>query len=197
MTLPKETSNGAALELVNDAYLVGDDVSDAWQDWPLEYKCDVLSWLDSVGAAVRKVKRQLAEDLEKSLGKSNAYRCGDTFYCVGQAGSWNTKKDPANDGTLAEFLGPDWIHAVNLAASGAVTMTRLKQLAKQRLLESNSEAKKEDIEAIEKQVINRFFEYKYYGDPVRTVPFNKAQAWLQKLEDGQTLYPPGKKELGE
>lgn len=192
MTPPKETSNGAALELVNDAYLYGDDVSDQWRYWGLQYKCDVRSWLDTLTAKIREVKAQLDENIASELGENNAIRIADRVYRAQQGGTWKVQPERARDGSLERYLGDDWPKVVNLAAAGACTKTRLEALAKER-----AEADGFQPRDAARMVLDTFMAREPSGGPLTVLPIDKATKPMQRLEDGQTLYPPKRKELGE
>lgn len=194
MTPPKENSNGAALELVETAYLDSTnepDISDQWEDWPLQYKCDVRSWLDSVSAAVRQVKAQLDQDIADTLGENNAIRVVDRIYRAVQGGTWKVTENAANDGSLAAWLDRDWVWAVNLRAAGAVTKTRLEAVAKER-----AQAEDDNPRDAAREAVDQFMTREPSGGPLTVMPVDKAVRFLQGLTDGATLYPPGRKKLG-
>lgn len=190
-----ETSNGAALELVETAYLSAEpepDLSDQMEDWSLEYKCDVRSWLDTLTTRLREVKAYLDQDIASELGENNAIRIADRVFRAQQGGTWKVQPERARDGSLERYLGDDWPKVVNLAAQGACTKTRLEALAKQRAQIADGDPKQ-----AARSVLDTFMAREPSGGPLSVCPIDRAPTKaLQKLEDGATLYPPKRKELG-
>ena len=117
----------SALELAETAYLVpasNVDISGDIEEYDLDYLLDVNGYLEALQSAVRTVRRQLQQVIASRLEGVSYYRHRDQIVRPGQGGTWkvrdaNAMRDWINDNDAWEI--------VNVAAPGAITITRLKQ----------------------------------------------------------------------
>jgi hypothetical protein len=181
----------SALELASHAYLaVEPDLREDIAEYPLEYALDVLSYLEALQSATRTVRKQVEEYVAEQLKPATYYRHRDSVVKVGGSGSWKVKEETVNNGTLAALIREDWPQAVNLKAQGAVTKTRITELATARVNpELPEKARKEAVEGI----IHYFFEYQKNDSAISLMPVDKAPKYAQALPEGERYIPKPKK----
>lgn len=187
----------SALELASTAYLVPAsdiDVSGDIEEMTLDYALDVLGYLEALQSATRTVRKQLEEFIATKLEGVQYYRHRDQIIRVGRGGTWKVKDEVVNDGTLARFLGADWVHIVNLKAQGAVTKTNIELLAQTNWV--SPDATNEDLQEAANQARSMFFEYKRNDSAISTMPPEKAPKKCQALEHGQSVAAKPRLEAG-
>lgn len=182
---------GSALELASHAYLaVEPDLREDIAEYPLEYALDVLSYLEALQSATRTVRKQVEEYVAEQLKPATYYRHRNDIVKVGGSGAWKVKEEVVNSGQLAAFIGDDWVHIVNLKASGAVTKTNIEHLAQVNAPKNATDAKlKEAADAAR----NQFFEYKRNENAISVMRPEDAPKYAQALPEGESFIPKPKK----
>lgn len=183
---------GSALELVSHAYMALEvDVSDSIEEFDVDYALDVKGYLQAVRRAASEIEKQVDAYVAEQLQPATYYRHRDSIVKVGGSGSWKVKEETVNNGTLAALIADDWPQAVNLKAQGAVTKTRITELATARVNpELPDKARKEAVDG----VIHYFFEYKRNDSAISTMPLEKApNKTVAALSPGERYIPKPKK----
>lgn len=129
---------------------------------------ELWSQLETLSAAVTKLRRGVEARMGEKIGDGRNYKSGPWVY---RAGVKRTMK-VAEPTALADWLGDDWRHVVPLTASTQVRKGGLEAVAKKRGID--------DMDAL----YDTFFEWQEQGFGVRRVPADKAPKFLQHLEDG-------------
>jgi hypothetical protein len=162
-------AKGSAIELATTAYCaVSPDLSGDIADFDLTYALDVRGYLEALQSAVREARKQLDSFIAAKLEGVQYYRHRDQIIRPGQGGTWKVK----NPDYLRSWVEThDAWDVVNLAASGAVTVTRLKERAV--LIGANPET-----------VAETFMERVPSGGPITVLRPQDAPKKAQALPDG-------------
>jgi hypothetical protein len=177
-------AKGSAIELATTAYCaVSPDLSGDIADFDLTYALDVRGYLEALQSAVREARKQLDSFIAAKLEGVQYYRHRDQIVKVGGSGTWKVKDEVVNDGSLAAFIGPDWPLTVNLKAQGAVTKTRIEELAANKMGGEDEYAEYLKGRAAQ-AMVNRFFDYKTNDDAISVMPADRAPKKAQALPDG-------------
>lgn len=153
--------------------------------------CAVLSFASAIRSAGRALQNATEQLLADELGPNNGIRYGDSYIKQTHDKSfkiWN------REGLIA-YLGDDAFDVINVSAPGAVPISKLRALARERIVaDSDEPISDRDLKGRIQTVIDTFGSYQYSThSTVRSMPIDAPHTpkYAKGLQHGQRNYPKG------